>query len=149
MLFIILALASLLAAAWLALLMMVTPEDWSMAAYNKVLDNRIEVDRLRLKDAKKRASLEQYTGIAAKVMKLFLGGNSGKKIAATERANEQLQAGNLKSVMVLDMPGYVIMRKYPAFGKGSLFKALLVKHIELYGRKHAVNKTRQLMARMV
>jgi len=149
LLYIILALASIFAAVWLGLLMTVTAEDWATAAYNKVLDNRLEVDRLRLKDAKKRAQLAQYTGVSAKVMKLFLSGNNEKKIAALERSSEQLQAGNLKNVIAFDMPGYVVLRKHPAFGKGSLFKALLVKHIELYGRKHAVNKTRQLMARMV
>ena len=43
--------ATVLLVAWLFLLGQVSREDWTTAAYNRVLDNRLEEDRLLMKDA--------------------------------------------------------------------------------------------------
>ena len=51
--------------AWLLLLGMVNNEDWVAAARNKVLDNRQQIDKLRMKDAANANSLQQYHGVAA------------------------------------------------------------------------------------
>ena len=149
MLIIVLAIATVLIVLWLALMSMTTREDWISAAYNKVLDNLTSIDKLRLKDAEKRAMLEQYHGVAAAFMRLFLSGTSDKEIAALERQNVQLQAGNLKHVGILAMPGYVLLRKYDAIGKSSIHKIILTKSMELYGKKHAANKTKQLLAKVL
>ena len=58
--------ATLLAAVWLLLLFQVSREDWVSAAFNKVVDNRMEIDRLRRKDAEGREKVSAYSGLAAK-----------------------------------------------------------------------------------
>lgn len=70
--------ATVLLVAWLFLLGQVSREDWTTAAYNRVLDNRLEEDRLLMKDAARAGKLEQYHGIVARIMGLFLGGSSEK-----------------------------------------------------------------------
>ena len=50
---IVLVPATVLAAAWFWLLGRVTREDWVTAAYNRVLDGRLEEERLRRKDARR------------------------------------------------------------------------------------------------
>jgi tight adherence protein C len=149
MLIIVLLLATVMAAAWFALMNMVSREDWITAAYNKVLDNITAIDKLQLKDAKKRGRLAEYHGAASVFMNILLGGNSKKEIAGLERQNERLQGGDLKNLNMLDMPGYVLLRKFEAIGKGSLHKTILTKTLELYGKKHAENKTRQLLAKLL
>ncbi len=148
-LIIVLALATALTAVWFFFLSGVTQEDWVTAAYNRVLDGRMEVERLRKKDAARAAELEQYHGISAKVMALFLGGNSEKQIKKILREGEALQRGDLRSVGIWEMPGYVILRRFDAIGRGSVHKALLFKCTELYGKKFAANKTKQLLARVL
>ena len=49
--------ATVLAAVWLVLLFMVNQDDWITAAYAQVVDNRIEADRLRQKDAEREEEL--------------------------------------------------------------------------------------------
>ena len=142
-------LATVLMLVWLLLLFRVDREDWITAAYNKVLDNRLEADKLREKDAANARKLARYHGIEGKVMGLLLGGSSEKKIAKLEREAQALQNGNLKGVSILPMPGYVLQRRFAAIGHSGVYRGLLEKHIELYGRKYAVNKTRQLLAQML
>lgn len=149
MVFLILLLATVLIVFWLALLLMVVSEDWVSAAYAQVVDNRIEIERLKRSDEEKAAELAKYHGIPAKVMGLFLGGTSQKRIEKLSRANRDLQDGCLKSLNILDMPGYVLLRKVDALEHGMLHKAILEKYTELYGRKYAPNKTNQLLARLV
>jgi len=148
-LIIVTAVATVLLAVWLLLLSRVSREDWTAAAYNKVLDNRMEEDRLRVKDAAQARTLGQYHGIAAKVMGLFLGGNSEKKIAKLQEQSQTLQGGNLRSVSLFEMPGYALQRMVPAIGYGTLHKKLLFNCTELYGKKYAASKARQVMARML
>ena len=149
MLIIVLVLATLMIGIWFALMSMITAEDWIAAAYNKVLDNLTAIDKLRLKDAVKRERLAQYHGVAAAVMQVFLGGSSEKEVAKLEAQNQRLQGGNLRAVGILVMPGYVFLRKFDALGKGGIHKAILNKNLELYGKKHAENKTKQLLAKLL
>lgn len=149
MVFIVLALATVLTVLWFVLQFMVTDEDWIAAAYNKVLDNRVKIEELQRKDALNRKRLENYEGIAAKIMNLLIGSDSSKEIAKLERSSAQLQQGNLKSVGILDMPGYALQRKFKSINRGSLHKNILIKCTELYGKKYAVNKTKQLLARLL
>lgn len=148
-LFIILLPATALAVVWLLFLSRVSEEDWIAAAFCKVLDNREAVVHLRQKAADDRETLSKYHGIAAKVMGLFLGNGEEKKIRKLEEQNEALQRGNLRSVSILAMPGYVLQRRFDAVGRGSIHKNIQSKCVELYGKKYASNKASQLMAQIL
>jgi len=145
----ILSVATALTAVWLALMGMVARDDWISAAYNKVLDNLAAIDKLRLKDRAKQEKMADYRGISAVVMNMLSGGDSKKKIAALEKQNAQLQRGRLKALSIFIMPGYVLQRKFGSINRGSLHKTILTRNFELYGRKHAENKTRQLLAKLL
>jgi len=131
------------------LLSMVTRDDWIVAAYNKVFDNLAIIDKLKQKAAKQRDNLTKYSGIAATAMRPFLICDYEQKIKKIERTNERLQRGNLQSVNLLAMPGYVLQRKIVAIGKGGIHKSIMTKCYEYYGRKHAANKTTHLLARLL
>lgn len=149
MLIVVVGLATILMVVWLLLLGMVSNEDWIVAAKNKVLDNMQQIDKLRMKDAANAASLQRYHGIAGKVMSLFLGGTSEKEIAKIEKQNEALQKGNLRSVSIFPMPGYVLQRRIASIINGSIYRTIMEKSIELYGKKYASDKTKQLMAQLI
>lgn len=148
-LFIVLIIASVLAASWMILLTKIDMQDWVAAAYNKVLDNIATMEKLRKKDTVKQKKLSEFTGIASSVMKILYRGDSQKKIAKLACKNDALQAGEITGVSVIDMPGYVLLRKFDFIGRGSINKTVLERILELYGRKHAENRTKQLMARML
>lgn len=141
--------ATLLVIVWLALLSMADNQDWIDAAFGKILDNRQEIAKLQRKDAASAEKLARYHGIAAKVMKLFLGGNSQKEIAKLEKQNSDLQQGNFRSLSIFSIPGFVIQRKFDAIGRGSIHKAILGKCVELYGKKYGANKARHLLAQLL
>lgn len=141
--------ATLLMTIWVVLLCMVTKEDWIAATYNNILDNIIAIDKLRQKDAAKQDKLAEYHGIAAVVMQIILGGNSEKEIAKMERKNERMRGGDLNGVGIIDMPGYVLQRKFEAIGRGGFHKKLVAKNLVLYGKKHAENRTKQLLAKIL
>lgn len=149
MLIIVMTLATLLAAVWFVLLAMVSKEDWIAVAYNKVLDNRNAVEKLGRNDLANAGKLAEYHGLAGSVMRLFLGGNSDKKIAKLKRDSDRLQNGNLKGLNIFIMPGYVLQRKFEAIGRGGMYKTILLKNFELHGKKHAANKTKQLLAKLL
>jgi len=149
MLIVVLTLATVLIGVWIILLNMATNEDWIIAAYNKVLDNLLAIDKLRLKDAAKREKLAEFHGITAAVMGLFLKGNSEKEIAKLQTQNKQLQDGNLKVLGVFAMPGYALTRKIEAISRGSVHKTIFNKNFELYGKKYAEIKTKQLLAQII
>lgn len=149
MLMVVVGLATILLMVWLLLLSMVSNDDWIAAARNKVLDNRQQIDRLHMKDATNAESLRQYHGIAAKVMSLFLGGTSEKEIAKIEKQNDELQKGRLRSVSIFPMPGYVLQRRIANISNGSLYRSVMEKSIELYGKKYAADKTKQLVAQIL
>ena len=141
MLFVVQALATVLAVVWLILLFMVTTEDWMAAAYARVVDIRLEVARLQKEDEERVAELEKYHGVMAKVMGLFLGGSSEKRIKKLNRESEALQAGRLGSLSAFAMPGYVLFNRIDAIGHGTAHKALL--------SKYSANMTKQLMAQLL
>lgn len=149
MLIAVAAVATILMVLWLVLLGMVNNEDWIEAATIKILDNRQQMERLRRKDAANRKKLAQYHGIASRVMGLFLTTDSEKERAKLERENDALQAGNLKSVGILAMPGYVLQRRFGVANQGSIYRTVMEKSIELYGKKYAANKARQLLAQLL
>ena len=149
MLIVCLILATAMTAGWFALMCMITRDDWIAAAYNKVLDNLTAIDKLRLKDEIKQKKFAEYHGFMSAVIKIFLGGSSEKEIAKLETQNQRLQNGDLRNVGILVMPGYVLLRKFEAIGKGSIHKTILTKCLELYGKKHAENKTKQLLAKLL
>lgn len=146
---VILALATILISVWLVLLFQARQEDWIEAAYNKVLSNLDEIQKLQKKDRENAERLVSYHGVVAKVMGLFLGGNSEKKIKKLEQDNEQLQKGNLKSLHVLDIPGYVLQQRLQSVSKGNLNKAIYAKFVELNGKKYAAYRTKRLIAQLL
>ena len=149
MLIAVLILATALTAAWLVLLGRVTRDDWVIAAYNKIFSNIGAIDKMRLKDLEKKRKLSQYRGIAAVGARFLLRGDTKKKIEKLERVNRDVQNGNLKSVSVFVMPGYVLQREFKAIGKGELHKRIMGYSFELYGKKNAAYITRHILARLL
>jgi tight adherence protein C len=145
----VLIIATALAVSWVALLCMVTEEDWKTAAYNKVLDNRLQVDALRKKDMEREQKLTQYHGVVLIIMRLFLGGTSEKAIKKLQEQNKRLQRGNMKTVSLFVMPGYVMLRLFEKIRLSSFHKNIMEKCAELYGKKYAANKAKALMAQML
>jgi len=146
---VILVIATLLIIAWLVLLCRVNREDWVQAAYVKVFDNLAVIDKLRVRDNQIEERLSGYSGFALFIVRFVSGSDSSKKIQKLERDIEGLRKGELRSVSVFAMPGYVLQREFDAIGKGELHKTILSKCFELYGNKHAANKTRHLFARIL
>lgn len=142
------AVATALMLIWFALLFQATDEDWIQAAYNKVLDNLDAIAALEKKDAQNRERLEQYHGAMAKAVGLLCGGDHQKEIAKLREANERLQRGDLKSVSLLAIPGYVLLRRVEALGKGQINKTIYARYVELSGKKYAAQRTHHLIARL-
>ena len=149
MIILVLIPATLLAAAWLLLLGGVRREDWVAAAFGKVLSNRQEIEKLQKKDAANARRLAQYHGAAAKVAGLFLGRSSEKTIQKLQKKDVALQQGDLRTVGLLELPGYVLLRRYEAIGRSSFHRVILERCQELYGRKYAENWAQQLLARLL
>lgn len=149
MLILVLIIATVLIAVWFIFMSKIDREDWISAAYNKVLDNILKIEGLKLKDAEGKEKLSEYHGTAAVVMKIFLGGDSEKEIRKLEQQCVELQGGNLKSLSIMVMPGYVIIRKFNSIINSSVYKNIMLKHYELYGKKHAENKTKHLLAKLI
>ena len=149
MIVIALVIATALGIAWFLLLGMITKDDWITAAYNKVLDNLTAIEKKRVKDELKRNKLEEYHGIMAAIMKLLKGGGSDKEIAKLETQNERIKNGQLKYVGLLDMPGYVLLRKLAKINTSGLHKKTYSRCLELYGKKHAEKKAQQLLAKLL
>ena len=147
--YVILVCSTALAAAWLALMRMVSVDDWAVAAYGKVLDNLAAIGKLRRKDASRRGRLAAYNGVVAAAMGLFLGGDSEQEISKLEQQNSQLRGGDLRSVGTLEMPGYALLRRFESIERSGIHKAIYTRIDRLYGRKHAQNKTTQTMAKML
>lgn len=149
MLAIVLAtMATALMAVWLFLLFQAREEDWVQAAYSKVLSNLDAIAALEQKDARNHAKLEHYHGVMAKAAGLFYGGNSQKEIDKLQQANVRLQQGDLKSVSLLVIPGYVLVRRVDALGRGQLNKSVYARYVELSGKKYAAYRTRHLLAQL-
>jgi len=149
MLIIALIFSTVLAIVWIGLIVLINRDDWMAAAYNKVLENLTEIDKLRLKDAVNNEKLAQYHGPSAALMKILIGGGSEKEISKLERQNVLLQEGNLKSINLLVMPGYVLLRKFENIAKSSLHRTILTRYVELYGKKSVKNRTDLLLAKLL
>lgn len=149
MLIIVMVLATALAVCWIVLLGMASREDWLVAAYNKVLDNQLQIQKLRQKDAERLDKLAKDHGPLAPLNRLLAGKGNQKEIDRLLLENQRMQGGNLKKVSVLDIPGYVLLRIFPGVNRSEFRKSIWTKCVELYGKKHADNKTRQLMARLL
>jgi len=133
---------------WLILLFRTTKEDWIQAAYAKVFDNHQAILKLRLKALHFSEKLNGYNGIIHVIVEKFQR-NSNMKILKIEKEIESLHKGNLKSISIFIMPGYVLQREALAIGKGNIHKIIMSKCFELYGRKHAAKKTKQLLAKIL
>jgi len=149
MLIAITTVASIMLITWLILLTRVSREDWMQSAYVKIFDNLAEIEKLRTRDKQASEKLSKYSGIALVVLKLFFSEDSQKKINKLECDIERLQKGDLRSVNVLVMPGYVLQREIKTIGKGNIHKIIMTNCFELYGKKHALNKTKQLLAKLL
>ena len=149
MLIVILAIATALVAYWLFLMSKATREDWVTAAYNKVLENFAAIEKLQAKISSRREKLTSYRGITSVGMKLIHGASREKEKSKLEKRNECLKNGDLKSVNVFVMPGYVLQRKYAALGRGDAHKTIMTKSYELYGKKHAACRTMHLLAKLL
>jgi len=57
-----------------------------------------------------------------------------------------LEQGDISAINTLILPGYVIIRKFDAIGKGSIHKSILTLCFELYGKKHAPAKAKCVLA---
>jgi tight adherence protein C len=82
-------------------------------------------------------------------MKLLLRADSGKQIDKLGRDSENLQDGDLRSINVFAIPGYVLQREFEAIGKGSIHKTIMANSYELYGKKHAGYITKHLLAKLL
>lgn len=145
---VILIFATVLAVIWLVLLTQVSEEDWLSAAYAHVLGNVDKYQKLYEKDERNKARLEQYHGVSRAVMSLLIGGDSKKQRKKLADENEQIQNGDLKGVSLLQMPGYVLLRRLPSLGRGEMRKKLLAQYSELSGSKYAVIRTDNLLAQI-
>ncbi|MCL2820197.1 MAG: type II secretion system F family protein [Oscillospiraceae bacterium] len=146
--YILLITATLLITAWLVLLFRVTKEDWVQAAYAKVFDDHQLMKKLRIKDIQASEKQNGYSGFLLTVIKKIYG-NSNKKIEKLETDINRLHTGNLKSVNIFLMPGYVLQREVSGIGKGNIHKMIISKCFELYGKKHATKKTKQILAKIL
>lgn len=134
---------------WIALLCLAGRREWVSAAFGKILDNMVRIDKLRLKDARNAQRLEEYSGLGRKVMGLFYGGGSQKEIKKLEQQNEALQHGDMKSVSIFTIPGYVVQRLFPTIRNSPMRRGLMEKYMELYGKKYADRRTDALLAKVI
>lgn len=144
-----LGIATVLTILWLTLLFMSGNEDWAAHAYTQVVDNRMEIERLQLRDEQRKERLEQYHGVVGKIMRLLGSKDSKKEINKLEGWNTALQQGNLRRLSCLPMPGYVLIRRINGIGHGNIHKTIYIKCTELYGRKYAEKKAKQLLAKLL
>jgi len=82
-------------------------------------------------------------------MEKVSAGNSIKKIQKLESEMDRLQRGDLRCINIFVIPGYVLQREITAIGKGNIHKMIMSKCFELYGKKNASNKTKQLLAKIL
>lgn len=148
MLIVILFIATVLLVIWTVLMSLSAKEDWIGAAYNKVLDNILIIDKLRLKDIENAQKLSQYHGVMSALMKPLLGGNSEYKITVLEYKNSRIQGGDFKKLGVFVIPGYVLLRKLPSMTRSGVHKTIISTTLELFGKKHAEYKAMHLMAKL-
>ena len=148
MLIIIMIPATALTIAWLILLGRTTKEDWLSAAYCKIFSNMATAQKMRDKEKAKQEKQARYSGFAA-LGQRRVSGKTEKEIKKLDQTNRRLQKGELKGLNIFTMPGYVLQREFETIGKGGIHKAIITKSYELYGKKHAIYMTRQLLAKFL
>lgn len=146
---IVLIIATALMVFWLLQLGKVEREDWIVAAYNKILGNQQKMEKLRLKMQEKEKKLAEYHGLSAKIMAIVLKDDSVKEIRKMQKENQELQQGNMSSISIFAMPGFALQRRFDQIGKSELQRKLVGQYTELYGKKYAPERAKQLMAKML
>jgi len=141
--------ATLLVMTWLILLSRATKEDIASAVYAKYLDKLTTGKRLKEKDKWAQEKLKKYEGITFLILKALVFRDLTKQIMKLEREIKVLQQGGKRSINPLMLPGYVLLREVQTIAKGTIHKAILSKCFELYGKKHAPIKTKQLFAKLL
>jgi len=145
----ILIFATVLLVAWLILLGRVRQSDITLAAHAKYLDKLFSRKKLKDKDKQTREKLKKYSGRTYSLLKATIFKDLKKKILKLEGAIEALEQGEIRSINPLVLPGYVLLREVQAIAKGVVHKTILSKCFELYGKKHASIKTKQLLAKLL
>ena len=143
-----LIISSVFALAWFALSFLADDEDYINAAYNAILSNKEKIARYQKKERENREKLASYQGLSARLARLFIRGSYEKKKAGLEKKNAFIQ-NNAGRVGLFVLPGYVLQRKIAFFGRGTAYKKLMIRHIELYGIMYAERKTRGVIAEML
>ncbi|MCL2078790.1 MAG: type II secretion system F family protein [Oscillospiraceae bacterium] len=152
---IILIFATLLLILWLILFYRANAEDMIDIAYAQIADKRMAVLKLQAKEKVRGAKLCAYGegalyGKAALVLvKLFSGKGKKREIAKINKEIDSLQSGMYKHINPFLLPGYVLQREMGRIAKSGIRKTLLSKCFELYGKKSAPIKTKQLLAKML
>lgn len=134
---------------YLNFLRLMEEEDVKIAIYNKILDNQEEMEKLFRKADKNSKTLDLYSGVSRLVAGLFLPVHYDKKINKIAKENDKLKSGNIKSVGVWNMPGYVLFRKWELIGKSDFHKKLMIMSNEVYGRKYGKFRARKIIANMI
>jgi len=141
--------ATLMVVTWLILLGRANQTDWVQAARVRIFDNNAAIDKLYAKDKETAENISGYSGITFYIMKKIRNIDSTGKIKKIERNIGKLKKGDLKSINTFIMPGYVLQREIAAVGKGEIHKNIMSKCFELYGKKHAAEKTKQILAKLL
>jgi len=146
---VILTVATLLIIAWLILLGRANQEDLKQAANAKVFDSRIEMRKLMIKSKEKTEKLSLYSGVMLKVVSFLHKSSIEKKISKLKQKTQCHQNGKPGYINLLTLPGYVLQREIEELGKSGFHKIILTKCYELYGKKYASVKTKQILAKIL
>lgn len=147
MLIIPLILATLLLGLWIVLLFGTNDEDLQKLAYNKIVDNRNKIEKLKLRDEQNLKKFENFSGLEAKIKSIFMTTSSTKEMAKLEKANQLIQSGNFKSLSVADLPGYVLFRRVNEKISIDIRKKVLDNCSDHFGKKHAPYKYAEMFAK--
>lgn len=147
--------ATVLVIIWLLLLNRATYDDYAKAAYCKVLDNYNLIDKITAKGKERYESFTIYSGVlpvsAKLINRIYIISVKAaeRKVQTLKNKNEELQNGELKSVNMFVLPGYVLLREIPTIYKTQIYTLILRKCIELYGKKHSTQKARHIIAQII
>jgi len=141
--------ATILLALWLLLLGRATEDDRALATYADRLDKLAHIKKLKGKERQVREKLEPYSETVSLLLRSSIFRDKTKEIQKLEKDVLDYQQGKAKKASVFILPGYVLLREVEALGKGTMHKNILSKCFELYGKKHAQSKTKQLLAKLV
>ena len=146
---IIMLVSTALVAYWFILLASAKREEQLDAAYGILVDNIFKRRDLLKKQEENRIKLAEFDGFAKTVMQVVIKGSKRKEIAKLDKNSEGIQSGNLSSIGFAAQPGHVLLRKFPKIIYCSMFKNLLARCTELYGRKYARYKAKCVFAALL